>query len=576
MKNLVKWLLIIFAGLFVLVSLVLILTPFFIDVDRFKPEIENRISEATGRPFSINGELSLSLFPWAGISISDSKMGNPEGFKETEFASIEAFDIRVKLIPLLFREIELKRFVLKKPRITLITQKDGRVNYDFSKGAAKKEVPEKKKAEQQPDRGLPIQSLEVGEFLISDGSILIIDHTKDSKQEISEISASLDDVSLDRPISLLFSAKIDQIPISLKGDLGPVGKDAGKGSIPVNLVLSALEQIEITVEGQLIDVSGNPRFDLTVKSSTFSPKKVLKDLNGGQGINTADTGVLNKLSIEAALTGTPEAVEVKNGTMVLDDSTLNFECKAKDFEKPDIQVKAGLDKIDADRYLPPKQVVSGGKTTSSGEATPAKETGISGKPDYKPLRSLVINGNLKAEDIRINNVQINDLSMKITGNRGIFKIEPLLFSLYDGSVNLSSLLNVQSDTPKTSLALKADKIQANPLINALLAKDIIEGGLVADVDIRMAGDNPEAIKRTLDGNVNIIFNDGAIKGIDLTAMAQNIKSAFGAGQSQEKAEQPRTDFFGICLPSRHPEGYCQYNSHQNGVTPSPCGSQRKG
>ena len=103
-------------------------------------------------------------------------MGNPEGFQEKEFVSIEAFDIRVRLIPLLSRDIQLKRFVLKKPEIMLVTQKNGKVNYDFSEKMAKKDVPEKKKEEQKTGQGLPIKSLNVGEFLISDGSVLIIDH----------------------------------------------------------------------------------------------------------------------------------------------------------------------------------------------------------------------------------------------------------------------------------------------------------------------------------------------------------------------------------------------------------------
>ena len=98
------------------------------------------------------------------------------------------------------------------------------------------------------------------------------------------------------------------------------------------------------------------------------------------------------------------------------------------------------------------------------------------------------------------------------------------------------------------MSLKADKIQANPLINALFAKDVIEGGLKADMNLSMTGDDAETIKRTLDGNVDIIFRDGAIKGVDLTAMAQNIKSAFGQTQDKAAKEQLRTDFSELSCP----------------------------
>ena len=56
----------------------------------------------------------------------------------------------------------------------------------------------------------------------------------------------------------------------------------------------------------------------------------------------------------------------------------------------------------------------------------------------------------------------------------------------------------------------------------------------------MAGDEAEAIKRTLNGKGNLLFKDGAIIGIDLAGMVRNAKAAFGL--AEKKAERPKTDF----------------------------------
>ena len=204
-----------------MVTLILLIVPFFIDVNQFKPKIENMISEETGRPFSINGEIDLSLFPWAGLSCRNAGMGNPEGFKEKEFVGIESLDLRVKLLPLLFKDVQLS-FVLHKPKIMLVTGKNGKVNYDFPQKAAKKDVAKEKTA---PTPSL--RSLTVERFLISEGQVQIIDHAKGSQTEISDITAKLDDVSLDRPISFLFSAKIDQVPLFLRRKSGSCGQGNG-------------------------------------------------------------------------------------------------------------------------------------------------------------------------------------------------------------------------------------------------------------------------------------------------------------------------------------------------------------
>ena len=106
-------------------------------------EIEKKVAEATGRPFALGGDLDLSVFPWIGISLSDLHLGNPSGFKEQDFVSIESFEVRVKLLPLLSRKVEVKRFVMKKPQIALIKRKDGVGNWEgIGKTSKAKEVPE--------------------------------------------------------------------------------------------------------------------------------------------------------------------------------------------------------------------------------------------------------------------------------------------------------------------------------------------------------------------------------------------------------------------------------------------------
>ena len=103
----------------VVVVTALLIVPKFVNVEKYKPEIEKKVTEYTGRPFILGGKLSLSLFPWVGVSLSDVHLGNPKGFKEKDFISIKSFEVRVKVLPLLSKTVEVKRFVLVEPRIVL-------------------------------------------------------------------------------------------------------------------------------------------------------------------------------------------------------------------------------------------------------------------------------------------------------------------------------------------------------------------------------------------------------------------------------------------------------------------------
>jgi AsmA protein len=115
MKKMLKWLLLATAAVFILCFLALLIVPRFVDLDDYKPQIESKVSEATGRPFTLGGDLKLSLFPWAGVAFSDLRLGAPPQFKEKDFITIESFEFQVKLLPLLFKDIQVKRFV-KNPR----------------------------------------------------------------------------------------------------------------------------------------------------------------------------------------------------------------------------------------------------------------------------------------------------------------------------------------------------------------------------------------------------------------------------------------------------------------------------
>ena len=62
----------------------------------------------------------------------------------------------------------------------------------------------------------------------------------------------------------------------------------------------------------------------------------------------------------------------------------------------------------------------------------------------------------------------------------------------------------------------------------------------------MTGDDGAMIKRTLNGEGQVVFNDGAVVGIDLAGMVRNVKAAYGL--EQKPAQRPRTDFSELEAP----------------------------
>jgi len=504
MKKTFKWLLIIFGGLIVLCIVLLLLIPLFVDIQKLKPEIEDRISQATGRPFVLKGKLDLSLFPWAGISLSDLHMGNPPGFEEKDFIAINNFEIRVKLIPLLFKDIQIKRFIVKEPRIVLITNTKGQTNWEGI-GQTGTDIPvqtppdEETTKKQSLSQGLPLKNLAVREFAITQGTVLWIDQTSNVKKEISDLSITLENVSLDQPIGVKILAVVDKWPLKLTGNIGPIGKDMGKGILPVDLSLQAIEQLDIAVKGHIENVIEEPEIDMAVKVEPFSLRKLLITLDPTFAIATSDPKVLDHLSLSTLVKGNSTKIGISEGRLQVDQSILTFSATAKEFSKPDVTFDIMLNEIDADRYLPPPKKATN-KTEEGIKAPPQSKAQ---KTDYAPFRMVILNGVFHADKVKINNTTIEKLNLKISGKDGVFHLNPLTCDLYQGHLSAQGTVDVQKSAPQSAMTLQMKNIQLNPLLKNVANNDIPVGALNAKLDIKTTGDDMDSLKSSLNGYLQV-------------------------------------------------------------------------
>jgi AsmA protein len=546
MKTTFKWAAIAAVALVVVVIAALLIIPAFIDVNRYKPELEKFVSEATGRTLSVGGDVRLSLFPWAGVSFSDLKLGNTPAFTEKDFLAVKSFDVRVKLLPLLFKQVEMDRVVILEPRVFLVSNKDGRVSWDF--GAKPAETQPSAPPDAAPARtGLPLPSLKVGELSIQNGQLTLIDHAKGSRREISRLNLSLKDVSLERPVHFSFSASFNQKPLSVEGRFGPVGANIGQGAVPLEVKADAFGQLKLQLKGSVENLLAAPRANLAIESNEFSPRKLFAEI--GQPLPaTADAKVLERLAFRAAVKVDAKAVSVSDGSLTLDDSTLTFTLNAREFSKPNLTFDLKLDQIDVDRYLPPKAAV-GQKKAPEGQATPSGGEPVQATPkktDFTPLRQLVMDGNVAAGKLTVNKARLEEVRLKTAAKNGVLSLDPLTMNLYRGTAAGKAVVNVKGDSPVTDVQLNLDKVQVHPLLKDLAGKDFLEGAAQAQITLSMTGDDPARIKQTLDGKGRFVFSDGAIIGVDLPGMARNVKAALGG--KVKSGPKPRTDFSELLVP----------------------------
>jgi AsmA protein len=552
MSKVFKWLVFLFGGLVLFLVLAIILIPLLIDINHYKPQIEEQIVKATDHPFTLGGDIKLSLFPWVGISLSDMHFGNPKGFSEKDMVTVGEFRVKVKVLPLLSKKIQVKEFLLDGARTILETRKDGKTGWQdltTKDKSLKHPEPVPQKEESSKTSQLPISDLQVAEFTITNSSLLWLDHKNSIRKEISDFELMLTDLSLDRPIGLNLSVIADGYPINMDGLIGPVGREIGKGTVPANLSLTVLDQVDISLKGVIKQPAVEPAFDLDMSIKEFSPRKLLTVLKQPLPMEPADPKVLTKVGLNLHAKGSPKAISLSKGKLSLDDSNLDFSVAVKEFSKPDVAFDLKLDQIDLDRYLPPPPE---SESKTEPKTAPKTEESQPKQIDYTPLRKLVLDGEVGITRLKVKNIKTENVTMKVTARDGLLKLDPFSMSLYKGQSKIIATVNVKEQSPRTNLQLTMDAIQAGSLVKDLMEKDVIEGSLKSNVALKLVGDTSDQIRKTISGNGSLNFNNGAIKGVDLAAMMHNVATAFNLSEKGSKA--PKTEFAELAVPFRITKG----------------------
>ena len=90
-----------FIAVFLLAAIFLYL---FFDPNDFREDIANKVREQTGRELTIEGDISLDIFPWIAVQVGKSSLGNAQGFGDEPMASFDSASFSVRLMPAILRQ----------------------------------------------------------------------------------------------------------------------------------------------------------------------------------------------------------------------------------------------------------------------------------------------------------------------------------------------------------------------------------------------------------------------------------------------------------------------------------------
>jgi AsmA protein len=491
-----------------------------VPTERVAGLVADRLSAATGRTVSMDGELRPTLFPSLGIRVADVSIGNPDWVEAGPLLTAERLDVSVEWAPLLRGEIRLDRAEFVAPRITLMRASDGRVSWDFAEG----ETTAPPTGGASPEASAPAP----GPFLIgfdraviSDGELRWIDEAAAQAVTVTGLDAVLSLPSGTARATLEASADLDgrRLEAALAVD-GVAPLLAGQ----VRPATAALtwEGGQASFEGRL---SLTPALDGTfaVDAADLSPLLAI----AGAAVPALPEGAgRDRIAAEGQITLTDAGtVHLREGVVSLDGN----------------EFRVALDMQPGEARPAVRGTVSGGVITvasgrSAGSGGSASGEGAAGSPGW-PSDRIDVSGLFAADaeialrlgGVTLDAAQLGAVELNATLNNGRLVFEIGRIEAYGGRLAGQFVVN-----GRNGLSVGGDliltEVQLAPLLDEFANYDRLEGTGSASLQFLGVGNDVATIMSGLEGQGDFAFGAGAIIGFDLAGMIRNFDASFrGAG-----------------------------------------------
>ncbi|HSW93902.1 MAG TPA: AsmA family protein [Gammaproteobacteria bacterium] len=204
--------------LLAILTIVLLIT--FVSPNRLKPVLTDQVMKTTGRELMIDGDLSWTLFPYFGIKVGHSSLGNPAGFNQKIFSEISTITMGVKILPLLDKRIESDGIVLNGMKLHLIKNKNGLANWAFNLPA---DMTKTGNTNTPATHKKMVMGLAISGIHITHSSMDYTDEQTQKYYAINHFELQANNINLQKsfPIQASFDVTTDgkKTPVTIKGDM---------------------------------------------------------------------------------------------------------------------------------------------------------------------------------------------------------------------------------------------------------------------------------------------------------------------------------------------------------------------
>jgi AsmA protein len=556
-------------GVTIVGTLVLILGSInlVLSTDWIEARVAARIKEKTGHDLTVNGSTLLLFTPGPYIVISDAKITDPNATAGSADLSVGKLKINLDFADLFSPKPEAERIVLVRPVLTVRFGEDAAPTQwsgtgPDSEDAAPRRVRFASAQAASPALQRDGHDIHIKDVRIEDGTVVIVgdDATKERRIEHINVHASLPAIADPLIGSGVFDWKNQTVDFSFEV------------TSPANLRAERPARLQLALDTKAMaarfdgKISTKPHLSgqgkLSAKASSIP--SMLAWMREGPGISNA----LGDGELASDLSWSRGEITLSNARFALEHASGEGQAViVLKRPRPHVRAAVAFDHLDLNPFLdsakkgkPPRAKADdavaqpASRPTSStnwfsrpaaprpaaqGPAAqgdqveqaitppPSAAPGVTADPASPPQAAPApaafdADVNLNIRKTRAGKLNIGPTSLGLVFRDGVVNASLGGMELYGGHARGTLVVDATKPVPGFNGEFHLDGVKTQPLLTDAAQFKLLSGRAKLNLTISGAGEDAETIKSSLQGNGSLLVTEGAIAGIDLTALIRGL------------------------------------------------------
>ncbi|GJD66919.1 AsmA family protein [Methylobacterium frigidaeris] len=171
------------------------------------------------------------------------------------------------------------------------------------------------------------------------------------------------------------------------------------------------------------------------------------------------------------------------------------------------------------------EALSLGTPPAAGRPSDRNPSGLAAMPDLAGLRLFDGRLRLRAAALAVGQTRLGEVDLDLRLADGSVDATLAPASLHGGQVRgrlATTIPAAPDDAPRHALTVELTRARALPLLSGLAGFSLLDGTASATLDLRGAGRDGTAIRRSLSGKAALLVENGRLVGIDIPGVVQSM------------------------------------------------------